>query len=402
MYSSFCCTYIFFMINLEQKFVGRKRIMKRIRILHCADLHFDTPFKELSEKLSFLSKEELLEVFNNIIEICKQKTVDILLLSGDIFDNYTVNKKTLFYLRKKIEEIKHIRVFIAPGNHDPYNEKSFYKIIQWPQNVYIFTREIESVVVEELNTVVWGAAFNKPHINKSLVKNVDALEDYINLMVIHGDIASAEDGNEYNPITLKNIRESKMDYVALGHRHGYSGILREGNTCYAYSGCPQGRGFDELGDKGIILGEVYKGGVDLSFIRTSKRNYYVHKIDVSNCYGYDEIKEKILKETIEEKRNKDFHKIILVGSVEAHLNLKEEIIFEKLKDDFYFVKVVDKTSVRIDFSSISKDYSLKGIFVRKLLDELERSDEDEKEVINMALKLGVQCLSEEEVKINDY
>ena len=44
-----------------------------------------------------------------------------------------------------------------------------------------------------------------------------------------------------------------MDYIALGHIHKFSGIKRIGNTYYAYSGCPEGRGFDEEGDKGIIF-----------------------------------------------------------------------------------------------------------------------------------------------------
>ena len=41
--------------------------MNKIKVLHCADLHFDTPFKELSKEVSDVSKNELLEVFKNII-----------------------------------------------------------------------------------------------------------------------------------------------------------------------------------------------------------------------------------------------------------------------------------------------------------------------------------------------
>ena len=60
----------------------------------------------------------------------------------------------------------------------------------------------------------------------------------------------------------------------------------------AYAGCPQGRGFDELDDKGIVIGEVSKGTVNLEFIKTSKRNYCIREVDISNLDGYHEIREK--------------------------------------------------------------------------------------------------------------
>lgn len=377
--------------------------MDKVKILHCGDMHFDTPFKELNNKLSSVSKEELLEVLSRIINICKESSVDILLMAGDIFDNLTVNKKTLSFIKEQLERLGDTKVFISPGNHDPYNTNSFYKMIDWPSNVHVFKGSIEKVYVEELNTVVWGAGFDKPHINKSLLKDIKVDSKCINLMVLHGEISQSIGGNVYNPITLSDIGESGIDYLALGHRHTYTGILRERNTCYAYSGCPQGRGFDETGNKGVILGEVYKGATNLEFVRTSNRNYYVKEVDISNALSNEEIKSIIISGIKEEDRLKNLYKIVLVGSIESHLNIREEVIIQKLKDEFYFVKLVDKTEIKIDFDEISKDYSLKGIFAAKLLNEIDEAEQnDDLEVIKMALKLGVQCLSEEEVNLNDY
>lgn len=375
--------------------------MRKIKILQAGDLHFDTPFKDLDKNISIISKEELLEVFSKIIDISMENSVDILLLTGDIFDNLTINKKTLIFIKNQIERISNIRVFISPGNHDPYNEKSFYKMINWPDNVYIFKGSIEKVVLEDLNTVVWGAAFNEYHVRKSLLKNINADNNYINIMTIHGDISNTDDGNEYNPITKRDIENSKLDYIAIGHRHNFSGILRENNTFYAYAGCPQGRGFDEVGDKGIILGEVTKGAVDLNFIRTSKRNYYVEEIDISDSVSYDEVRLRILSAINEEERKNNLYKLILKGQIESYINLNESVILEKIKRDFYFVKVIDKTEVKLDFDKISEDYSIKGVYAKKLLEKMKEEDCD-KEILQMALKLGIQSLSHEEVNLNDY
>ena len=375
--------------------------MRKIKILQAGDLHFDTPFKDLDKNISIISKEELLEVFSKIIDISMENSVDILLLTGDIFDNLTINKKTLIFIKNQIERISNIRVFISPGNHDPYNEKSFYKMINWPDNVYIFKGSIEKVVLEDLNTVVWGAAFNEYHVRKSLLKNINVDNNYINIMTIHGDISNTDDGNEYNPMTKRDIENSKLDYIAIGHRHNFSGILRENNTFYAYAGCPQGRGFDEVGDKGIILGEVTKGAVDLNFIRTSKRNYYVEEIDISDSVSYDEVRLRILSAINEEERKNNLYKLILKGQIESYINLNEAVILEKIKRDFYFVKVIDKTEVKLDFDKISEDYSIKGVYAKKLLEKMKEEDCD-KEILQMALKLGIQSLSHEEVNLNDY
>ena len=376
--------------------------MKKVKILQTGDLHFDTPFRDLDKDISEISKEELLEVFSKIISIAEQNRIDILLLTGDIFDNLTVNKKTLVFIKNQIERIPNIKVFISPGNHDPYNEKSFYKMINWPSNVYIFKGNLENVILDDLKVVVWGAAFNEYYVKESLLKDIKAKEDYINIMCIHGELSTVEGGNEYNPITIKDIENSKLDYIAIGHRHNFSRIQNIGNTFYAYAGCPQGRGFDEVLDKGVIIGEVSKGIVNLDFIRTSKRNYYVKEVDISNKVSYEEIKNKILEEVKEEERKSNLYKIVLKGEVESFVNLKEGLLKELIKDYFYYVKIMDKTEVKLDFDSISKDYSIRGVYAKKILEKIDTENSEENEILKIALKLGIQCLSNEEVNLNDY
>ena len=244
------------MVKYEQKFVKEGKVMKQIKILHCADLHFDTPFKELTKEISQNSKEELLQVFKNIIDLTINEKVQVLLIAGDVFDNLTVNKNTLFFISNQLKRIENVRVFISPGNHDPYNEKSFYKMINWPDNVYIFKGKMQSKEIEELNLVVWGAGFNNNYEHEGLINEINIDKSKINIMVIHGEIESGNSKNEYNPIYLRDIEKTGIEYVALGHRHKFSGILKSGNTNYAYSGCPQGRGFDEEGERGIIIGDI--------------------------------------------------------------------------------------------------------------------------------------------------
>ena len=374
--------------------------MKKIKILHTADIHFDTPFSGMTPKEALKSKEELKQVFEKIIKMTVEKEIDILLIAGDIFDNLSVNKTTLYFIKNCFENISKVNVFISPGNHDPFNEKSFYNIVEWPNNVHIFKSAMENVILEDLNTIVWGAGFNTSHVNKSLLKEVKRVEEYNNIMVLHGEITNTKDGNEYNPITEEEIARSNMDYIALGHRHKFSDVKKIENTYYSYSGCPQGRGFDELEDKGIILIELKDKFVESKFVRTSIRNYYEKEINIQGCFGYSEVKNKIINEIPSNHRKNNFYKIILKGEVCEEFTLNGEFLQESLKDEFHFVKIIDKSEIKLDINELIKGYSLKSIFAKKIYERLQSAEtEEERESIILALKIGLQSISGEEVKI---
>lgn len=374
--------------------------MRKIRILHTADIHFDTPFSGMTHKQALKSKEELKQVFEKIIRVTLEKEIDILLISGDIFDNLSVNKTTLYFIKNCFESISKVHVFISPGNHDPYNDKSFYSIVEWSNNVHIFKGSMEMVILEDLDTVVWGAGFNVPHVKKSLLKDVKRAEGYNNILVLHGEIANTQEGNEYNPITEEEIGKTNVDYVALGHRHKFSEIKKIENTYYCYSGCPQGRGFDELEDKGVVFIKLQNKFLETSFIRTSIRNYYEKEVNIQGCFGYNEVKNKIISSISDEDRKNNFYKIILIGEISEEFTINEEFLEELLVNEFYFVKVIDKSELKLDINKLLEGYSLKSIFAKKIYERLEEAQtEEEREIITLALKIGLQSISGEEVKI---
>lgn len=375
--------------------------MRKIKILHCADIHFDTPFKELTKEVANNSREELLEVFKKIIDLAIKENVQVVFIAGDVFDNFTVNKSTLIFIISQLNRIKDKYIFISPGNHDAFCEKSFYNIISWPNHVHIFKGKMSKKEINELGLVIYGAGFVKKYERETLLKIESVDYSKINMMILHGDILSKDSKNDYNPINIKDISSSNMDYIALGHIHKFSGILKEGNSSYAYSGCPQGRGFDEDGKKGVILGEVYKGGVNLKFIPINKREYVVREIDISNCNTYEDIRERLISLFDKKDRLNNLYKITLTGRIKSHLNLDIKVLMEKVKNDYYFIKLLNNTTVAIDLEEISNDYSVRGQFVKLMLEKLKEADNDEQEIINKALNIGLQCLSEEEVKIDD-
>lgn len=388
--------------------------MEKVRILHCGDMHFDTPFTELKDNIAEIRREELRETFGEIIRMAREEKVDFLLMPGDIFDNSSIMKQTLDYMIKKFLEIPEIMVFIAPGNHDPISERSFYRMIEWPANVHIFGGEMESVEILHKKVCIHGRGFDKSHVRESLFGGFKAgREDLINIMVLHGDVVRGSGTSDYNPVGEEEIAKSRMDYIALGHLHSFSGILRSGKTFWAYSGCPEGRGFDEGGDKGVVVGDISRGHVDLSFRKICRRRYFEKKVDISGVGNHEEIELKIYeslglhdaRKNIEDAFNdvsRDLYKIILTGELEQDFSPSTVVMENKMNKHFFSVKIVDNTTVKVDYEKLEKEFSLKGLFVKKMMERIrEANDEKTRESILDAVKLGLAALDNREVTLDE-
>jgi len=346
-------------------------------------------------------KEDLRETFGRIVEIVKTQEIPILLMSGDIFDNEGVTKMTMEYIGKKLKEIPDTRVFISPGNHDHYSTKSFYSLFQWPNNVHIFKEKIEKVFIPELNTYIYGIGFTSNHEKKSLIENFNVDEENsVNIMVLHGDVLGTGQSSDYNPILESDIKKSGLDYLALGHKHSYSGIKKTGDTHWAYCGNPEGRGFDELGTKGIIVGEVGKGWCNLEFIETCKRKYIEVYVDVTEAVTYEDLVSKVRENIQDQYSNKNLYKVVLTGEITEGLPIYTSLLQDKLREDFHFVKIQDETTISLDYSALEKEYSLKGIFSRKMRERIGMVQEPEEiAALKQALKIGIRVLDKGKVEI---
>ena len=159
-----------------------------------------------------------------------------------------------------------------------------YANTPWPDNVHIFsTVSVESVALPELGCTVHGAAFTTPQADRSPLMGFTAPRDGgIHLMALHGDV----DGKgRYGPIDPADIAASGLTYLALGHIHACSGLQKAGDTWWAYPGCPEGRGFDETGDKGVLVVTVGDDPGDLTarFVPLAGRRYEIVEADVTGA-----------------------------------------------------------------------------------------------------------------------
>ena len=370
--------------------------MRTVKILHCADIHIGAAESFLGV-LRENRRYETLITFERIIDIAKEENVELIAIAGDLFDSNNIEQRFIDAVMNKIREAAPIKVVFAAGNHDPLNAQSPFLKEELPQNLYILGTKDEEITFEELKLKVYGRSFESAFLKGEEAFSLPTNNDYINLLVQHGELKS-DLNSEYNAITPKFVKNSGMDYIALGHVHKRSDIGKIDNTYFAYCGCPEGQGFDELQEKGVYIGQIGKGKCDLQFVSVSKRQHILEKIDISEISGAVEISAEIinaLKEKYGEDYSQNLYKIELIGSVSEDNEINTEEILSRISNELYFVKIKNKTEIKIDLEALKNEASLRGIFVKKMLERTENAPEDEKELYRKALKLGLKAFNAE-------
>lgn len=374
--------------------------MRKVKILHCADIHIGATASSLGTSAA-KRRAEVLLTFEKILDTARERSVELLLIAGDLFDSNRIEAELFNRVFEAIGAISPINVIIAAGNHDPLTADSPYLSHKLPDNLHIFSGNDSVMTFEDLGVRVYGRSFTGSYMQGSPEFSITPpTDEYINIMLLHGDLSGNLSSN-YNHISNQFIASSGMDYIALGHIHKRSEILSTGGTHYAYCGCPEGLGFDELGEKGIYIGTVEKGVCNLEFERICKRIYTELPIDISGI-APSEISQHVLENL---RKIKDYsehlYKISLVGSIAEGTSLPLDEIESRLSNEVYFVKVRDNTAVKADFEAISKEHSLKGIFVRRMLERLDNSNSDEQHaLLEQALNIGLRAFYSE-VKYRD-
>lgn len=364
-----------------------------VRILHAADFHLDSRFEGLTDKQAAQRRREQRDIMAKIIEIALERKVQALLFAGDLFDSDSPFLETSDMLRGLLGQLN-LPVFIAPGNHDYYSKFSPYARISWPENVHIFTsREIQCVPLPELGLKLWGAAFTD-RTSPPLLKGFRAAKEghHINILLLHGDTGSKD--SPYNPVSREEIEASGLDYLALGHQHKFSGPRKAGGSFYAWPGCTEGRGFDELGEKGIILADISPGGCEIDFVPLGGRKYEILPVDVSDCADSQDMICHVLSQIPPDSRD-DIYRILLRGEADPAPDTGQ--IGEGLEGRFFALQIRDETQLRRDIWEKSGEDTLRGLFISNIRGRYQAAASDqEREILLSAARWGLRALDNAE------
>ena len=407
-----------------------------MRFVHIADIHLDSPFTVLALKKDFAEKRRLeqREAFKKGIEYVKNENIPFLFISGDLYEQEYIRESTIEFINNLFKTIPNTKIFIAPGNHDPYVFNSFYNTFNWNKNVNIFDGQIKRIELEEVD--IYGFGFSDFYCSNSGVDEIEIKnKEKINILIVHGSLdASKTLDMQYNPINSVKLKKIGFDYVALGHIHKANYNNNENN--FIYPGSLISFGFDELGEHGFLDVKINKNNLiknkinkielnnnyeknninnskiknnykendlnNLKFKNNYEENNLINEkiiekkfvkiegevfegkfVDISELNSEEEVIEKLNNEVYKEDK---FYKIILQGRKNLEINQKRICKLLTCKN---ILKVKDKTEIEYDFDNMVKQKNLKGIFVKNLLEKIKENPE-EKNRIEEALKIGLK------------
>ncbi len=357
-----------------------------MKFVHIADMHFDMPFRMLSDRadLGEIRRLDQKKAFKKMIDYIKQNEIPYLFIAGDLYEEQYIRESTIADINSLFCEIPNTKIYIAPGNHDPYIKNSYYATFPWNSNVTIFKGEVKKI--ENEDAIIYGYGFEEFYVKNSKIEEIEIKnKEKINILLTHANIdGSDKTGRDYNNLSSKKLKEIGFDYIALGHIHKNN---LEEHTNIVYPGSVISQGFDELGLHGMVVGDITKQNLKLDFIPLDEKELKEVELDITELKTIEELLEKI--EEIEQKEN-TLYKVTLVGQRNFEINLYRLIKQISRKE---IIKVKDKTKLGYEIEKIAQEVTtLRGIYVKEILDKIEKEPEN-KEILEKALEIGLEVLS---------
>lgn len=343
-----------------------------MKLIHCADIHLGAKISGFPKELSDRKKEDVRASFSKMVDYARENDVRAILIAGDLFDSDKPFKKDKDFFFGVVRGNPNIDFLYLRGNHDLAEETDP------PENLKGFSSEWTAY--EYGNVVVSGVESTKDNAS-SVYSSLSLNENKKNVVLLHGQIG---DGTGADIVNLARLRNKHIDYLALGHVHTFKEGKLDDRGRYAYSGCLEGRGFDETGEKGFVLLSVDQA-VSAKFIPFSQSVLEEKRVDVSGVKDAYSAAKKVREAGLDKNR---IYRVILTGELDATVGSLREDVQKLSESDCAFVRVKDETKKRIDVEAYVNDPSLKGEFIRTVY-ESDEYDEEEKAIL---LSYGLRAL----------
>jgi len=351
-----------------------------MKILHTADIHLR---KYEDDRWKTLGK---------LIEIGREKKVEIFVISGDLFDK-GIDAETL---RPKIREIfsnNGFKIVLISGNHDSESYKSG---MYFGEDTIILTDLNKPF--EYKNLMIWGLPF-EPIDGERILDKLRALADNLatdkrNILIYHGELLDAffsrkdfgDEGKErYMPIKLSYFKDLNVDYVLAGHFHSKFNMWKlENGRYFVYPGSPISITKKEIGQRKVNIFEV--GEAPNEYLLDTP-----HFEEV--VIEFDPLMEKNPVEVVKEHLEKVHPEASVILTIKGYIN-SEKVKITEAELVKQIREITKKKSVEehLEFKDIS--YILEDSLFKSFMNKLKQADYDEgkkKQLRDVAIKAMMEA-----------
>ena len=352
-----------------------------MRVLHISEPMVGSPVPLKDEAASKRVRDGIKKAFLELSLFLRSGSVDILLISGGLFDNRYLTPEHAGLILREIALCPSCRVVVSPGKSDRLLKTGFYLSYPLPDNMFVFkSSEPSFFEFPELNTRVYGYAVDSLSEENADIELPEPDPNFINLFMCPATPKAKEGGSRSaffeQPERLEKL--GKFDYIAIGASDGKGGVGRTnipgnsdgvsgtgvtddidgtgsigsiGEAHYGAPGSLFGRGFFQTGRRYGILFDIEKPaepGKKKSFkaekIGFSKIHFEDDRIDISGAKTGEEIRKAIISHVIEKKYGRSTAlRITLIGSIESSLIPEPERYEKDLSDILLYTEIRDRT-----------------------------------------------------------
>lgn len=388
--------------------------MQHTIFIHCADLHLGSRMEaHLSAFQAQNRRKELFQTFSRMTAYAEENHVQGILISGDLFDTSRVSPSAVSDFLHCVHEHPAIDFLYLPGNHDCCGPFLLPCDGEWPDNLWIFQSPTQYFTGPQSGTEACRHTILQKEYGSVTVTGLTGPADQlpaldpsrINLVMLHGyleshELSDSSDGDRSFRYSLKDLAGKYIDYIAAGHIHQYRSGSIDKRGSYCYSGCLEGRGFDECGEKGFVLLDIIPdrhahASVNFHFVPFAYRQLFDLSLDITGSVDYHDIEQHV-QAVLEPIDSTHLVRLKLNGRISPELNPHPDWLLQKYADSFYFLHIEDCTRPILLYEDYRYDNSLKGEFIRLVLSDSDLTESDREKIIME----GLHVLSGEEIPLN--
>lgn len=361
-----------------------------IRILHTADLHLGAPFPSLGEKETE-RQGDFLKTFERLLTLAIKNEVHLFVAAGDLFDNPTPDAALLGKVQAGFKRLadRGIVPVLLPGTHDStVTADSVYRKAHFPGAIVLMepaVKEPVSVSVKGQSVFLYGFAYRTFASSQALETMVRREDEGIHIGLLHGSRQGSPEW-EYRkkdlPFTFPMLKGWNLDYLALGHYHGFELLEEQGRVWGCYPGSPEGKRFGENGPRYAALVTVGPGEARVEKVQVNGRSLEERVLDISGCEDEGRAMEAIAAMADENL----LLRLSLHGIVEGPLDLAS--LHARCMEGFFHLEFVDRTRLfDSDFARrIEDEETVRGLFVRRARQLMQEVSPERRETVEEAFR----------------
>jgi len=265
-----------------------------LKLLHFSDTHLGFNDLDILNEENINQREaDFYNAFSQVVEQIKITKPDYIIHTGDLFHRASPSNRAITFALEQFRIIDALNIpfIIIAGNHStPRTNLSspILKIFESFKNIHTsYKQEYKKI---EFGDIVFHTL---PHMNddSKALEQIELCESNIdvekkNIMMMHCSVGAwylMQEFGEWVYPTDKEYIFEKMDYVALGHWHGFGNVGRHQNVYY--SGSTERTSLnDKRNSKGFIELSL-NGSLEINYKEIDIRPIVSKEID---CETYED------------------------------------------------------------------------------------------------------------------